>query len=639
MSWDEGLCGAPHEIAGTDVSRLCVVAGPGTGKTFALMRRVARLLEQGVDPRRILLVTFTRVAAKDLERELRRLQVPGVDRVRKGTLHSFCFGTLQQAHVLLFIGRVPRPMLEFEERFLLEDVQGEGFGNYYARRKRLKALGAAWAREQDQEPGWPTDEVDRRFQWAVDEWLRFHEAIVLDELVPLSLKYLRHNPGCQERRQFDHVLVDEYQDLNPAEHALIHLLGEGGSVAVVGDEDQSIYETLRFAHPDGMSGYAQAHDAYLVGLDECRRLPTLIVEMAAELIRNNVRRTGRTLTARPGNCQGDIDVVQWDTMQDEAAGIASFLSDKVTAREFDPGQTLVLCPRREFGFMIRDELAQRGCPAHTFFHQELLKANPKRLDECKAQQAFTLLTLLARPRDRVALRCWLGFGSGNLLRGEYARLRQHCSLEGTPTEALDQMVAGSLSIPHTGHLTARYRQLCRLRSRLADGSAREVVDMLFPEGDSWAEPFRTSVQQCGDDLTLDEVFDTLLTSVTQPELPTDVDYVRIMSLHKAKGLNADHVVVTGCIEGLIPSRDSRLAPEMALRAVEEQRRLFYVAITRPRKTLVLSSVLSLPRSLAYKMGAKVTGGDHLNGDTVSSTFLSELGPSCPRAVRSEDWAY
>ena len=639
MAWDDGLCGPPREIAASDESRLCVVAGPGTGKTFALMRRVARLLEEGVDARRILLVTFTRVAANDLEVELRRLQVPGADRVRKGTLHAFCFGTLLQANVLGFIGRVPRPMLKFEERFLLEDVQGEGFGNYYRRKKRLKALAAAWAREQDQEPGWARDEVDRRYHWAVDEWLRFHEAILLDELVPLTLRYLRDNPGCRERRGFDHVLVDEYQDLNRAEQSLIHLLGERGSVAVVGDEDQSIYETLRFAHPEGISGYAQAHDAHPVCLDECRRLPSGILQMAAELISNNVRRTGRTLTARPGNCEGDVHVVQWDAMEDEAAGIADFVSQKVASGEFERGKTLVLCPRRPFGFMIRDALLRRGCPAHTFFHQELLKANPKELDESRAQQAFTALTLLARPGDKVALRSWLGFGSRNLGEREYARLREHSRSDRAPSEALNQMVAGSLSIPYTRHIATRYRELCELKRRLADAPGQEVVDDLFPEGHDWAEPFRDIVEQCADEFTLDDVFDTLLTSVTQPELPTDVDYVRIMSLHKAKGLNADHVVVTGCIEGLIPSRDGRLAPEMARRAVEEQRRLFYVAITRPRKTLVLSSVLSLPRALAHKMGASVSGGDHDNGDTISSTLLSELGPRRPRAVRGEEWVY
>ena len=107
MAWDDGLYGAPREIAETDRSPLRVVAGPGTGKTFALMRRVARLLEDGVDPRRILLVTFTRVAARDLEKALCLLESPGVQQVRKGTLHSFCFATLQRANVLGLTGCAP----------------------------------------------------------------------------------------------------------------------------------------------------------------------------------------------------------------------------------------------------------------------------------------------------------------------------------------------------------------------------------------------------------------------------------------------------------------------------------------------------------------------------------------------------
>lgn len=589
MSWNDGRCGAALEFSGSDARRLCLMAGPGTGKTFALVRRVARLLEQGADPSRILLVTFTRLAANDLEKELRPLNTPGVDRVRKGTLHSYCFAALQQSHVLGFIGRVPRPVLRFEERFLLEDVQDDDFGDYYSRRERLGALGEAWAREQDQEPGWPPDETDRRFAWAVDGWLRFHEAIHLNELIPLTLRYLRGNPGCRELQRFKHVLVDEYQDLNRAEQSLIDLLSQRGSAAVVGDEDQSVYETFRCAHPEGLSGYAEPHSLEPITLDESRRCPTLVVEMANELIRYNVQRTGRTLSTRAGNYEGDISVVQWQNMQQEAAGIAAFIYGRISAGEFDPGETLVLCPRRQFGFLIRDALRERGCVVQSFFHEGLLEGNPKKLNDCRAQQALTLLTLLARPADRVALRCWLGFGSATLARAEYARLREYCSRQAPPRDALEEMVAGSLSIPHTRHIKTRYSQLAQLRLRFAGAPAREVVNALFPEGDEWAEPFRRIAQQCGEGFTLDDVLDALRTSVTQPELPSDVDFVRVMSLHKAKGLNEDHLVVAGCVEGLIPTRVSRLPPDKLRRPVEEQRRLLYVAITHPRAFQCLES--------------------------------------------------
>ena len=156
------------------------------------------------------------MAAKDTEREISELDIPGVDSIRKGTLHAFCFSTLNQANVLQITGRIPRPLLQYEERFMLEDLgtEQENFHeNYYNRRRRLKAFEAAWAREQDQQPGWPLEEADQHFQGILNEWLRFHRAMLIGELVPITLSYLRNNPGIPERGRYRHVLVDEYQDL------------------------------------------------------------------------------------------------------------------------------------------------------------------------------------------------------------------------------------------------------------------------------------------------------------------------------------------------------------------------------------------------------------------------------------------
>jgi len=151
-------------IATLEHTPIRVLAGPGTGKTYALMRRVARLLRDGVPPERILICTFTRTAAKDLQNELKKLDVDGAERVRAGTLHSLCFSLLSKEKALESTGRVPRSLMNFEERFLLEDIQNENFGGIREKRKRLKAFEAAWARLQTEEPGWPNDPVDRAFQ-------------------------------------------------------------------------------------------------------------------------------------------------------------------------------------------------------------------------------------------------------------------------------------------------------------------------------------------------------------------------------------------------------------------------------------------------------------------------------------------
>jgi len=129
VAWDDGLAGVARAIAATDETPLRVMAGPGTGKTFAMMRRVARLLEEGADAERILVVTFTRTAAADLRRELYGLDVEGSQDIKAGTLHSFCFSLLSRAEVLEHLGRTPRPIvtfqtfgvLQFEGAPLLED--------------------------------------------------------------------------------------------------------------------------------------------------------------------------------------------------------------------------------------------------------------------------------------------------------------------------------------------------------------------------------------------------------------------------------------------------------------------------------------------------------------------------------------
>jgi superfamily I DNA/RNA helicase len=548
-------------------------------------------LEDGAEPSRILLVTFTRVAAKDLEDELEEFSSMGATAINKGTLHAYCFSTLRKANVLQVTGRVPRPLLSFEERFLLEDLKLFTVENIHQRKKRLKAFEAAWAREQDQEPGWPTDENDRNFQAHLEDWLKFHHAILLGELIPITLTYLRNNPGCEERTQFDHVLVDEYQDLNKAEQSLIDLLSENSSLIVIGDEDQSIYENFRFAHPEGISRFDDTHEGtYDVPLELCRRCPTSIINVANELIRNNIRRTGRSLQPFPGNPPGTIHIVQWPSLESETEGIVNFLQNKITSGEFDAGKTLVISPRRQFGYRIRDGLRASNIPAHSFFHEEALYGNPKDDDSNQAQQAFILLALLRNPEDRVSLRCWLGFGSQTLRVNEYQRLKNYCSTNPvSPKEALDSLVNSEINIRHTTGITERYRRLIQRLEHLQTLHAPDIFNLLFPPGEEWAVPAREIVESTVEEWTIDNIYDSLLTMITQPELPTDVDYVRIMSLHKSKGLTADHVVVTGLIEGLIPSQgDDNLSFEQQNRLLEEQRRLFYVAITRPKQTLVLS---------------------------------------------------
>lgn len=624
MSWNEGLIGQALHIAQTNNSPLWVAAGPGTGKTFALMRRLARLLVvDHAEPDRILLSTFTRTAAADLARAVAHLGITGTEEVHALTVHGFCFSMLSRQEVLEATGRIPRPLLQFEERFLLEDLRNAGLGGIRECGKRLRAFSAAWARLQHEEPGWPSSQADRQFQEELKAWLIFHEAMLIGELIPEGLQYLRLNPQSPYRSAFDHVLVDEYQDLNRAEQQLVELLANG-SLVVIGDEDQSIY-SFKHAHPEGIVEFPETRPTTdKAQLDECRRCPAKIVAMANALISHNTSRSARVMRVHQGNPEGEIFSLQWPGMQQEATGIAQFIKIRIDARKVTPGNILVLAPRREFGYLLRDELQGLGISAHSFFSEELLEGDPRKGNICQAQQALALLVLLADQEDRVALRCWCGFGSASLLADAWAKLRHQCEEANlSPWQALEQLESGALRIPSTANLVRRFSALKSRLTELRALDGRELVAAVFPSEQDWAKSFAELTSQIEEEeFGAKELVNIIRRNVTQPELPTDVDYVRVMSLHKSKGLTADMVVVVGCLEGIMPSIDSKASQQHQRRSLEEQRRLFYVAITRAKQVLILSSVARLPTKLAFRMRARVRPSSGRESVTMTSRFIA-----------------
>ena len=362
MKWDRDLTGKALAIAATNCKYLRVMAGPGTGKTFAMKRRVARLLEEGTGPEHMLVVTFTRLAAASLVRELGELGVDGCAEITACTLHSFCFRTLNQQEVFDFSGRVPRPLvtflragvLQFEGAPLLEDIHIDGKRKDT---KRIREFEAASAQLQSDAPGWPLEPADRAFHDSLLQWLIFHRAMLIGELVPEVLRYLRNNPTSHELSQFDHVVVDEYQDLNRADQVLLDILTTNHGV-IVGDENQSIYR-FRYAHPDGIKEFDGTHDpTHDEDLDECRRCPKRVVILANSLIMNNHPGAATPrLRPRPGNPEGEVHIVQWRSMEQEASGIASYIEWLLDNRPYVPGDILVLSPRRRsrISFATRSE--------------------------------------------------------------------------------------------------------------------------------------------------------------------------------------------------------------------------------------------------------------------------------------------
>jgi len=635
MAWDTGLRGTHRAIAAYPGTPLRVIAGPGTGKTFALMRRVARLLESNVVPTRILAVTFTRTAANDLVEKLAALGVPGAEDVAAKTLHSLSFSLLSRNSVFQALGRTARPLMDYEQDTLICDLRDQ-FGGKKQVNRLIKAFEAYWAKLQHQQPGFPTDPVEQAFSHALRDWLVFHQAMLIGEVVPLALDFVNHNPAHPDIPRYEHVVADEYQDLNRADQALIDAMASQASVAVVGDEDQSIY-AFRHAHPEGIVEFPQSHPhTHDELLNECRRCPRRIVEIANSLITHNQRLAPKVLTPFAQNGEGHIYIVQHASIAEEIDTLAAFVEWYIQSHNGMPaGEVLILANRRPIGNGIRDALNARAQNSHHVWSAQSFYFEDA-LDSVLAAEGFSLLTLLTNPEDRPALRYWLGAGAQDCRTNPYARIRQHCSLSGqSPRATLQALSAGTLTLPYTGSLVARFQVLEQRIAALMPLGVADLIDTLFPD----ANPEVASVRQAAlliipNVQTPSELLDQLRSAIMQPELPgTQDNFIRIMSLHKSKGLTARLVVIAACVSGIVPTIDYREPLAEQNRQWQEQRRLFYVGITRSTETLVLSGAVSMPFGPAKQMNVLTTAA----GGTHASPFLAELGPSAPTAVTGADW--
>jgi DNA helicase II / ATP-dependent DNA helicase PcrA len=636
--WDEGLEGEALRMAASQAARIKALSGPGTGKTFATMRRVHRLLAEGVPPECILVVTLTRTAAEDLKRALGKLGVEGADKVVARTLHSHCFSILSRARVLEATHVVPRILASFERTMMLRDIEGD-FGDLEDRRAQLLLYAASWARgAEGHAPGEPVEELDQQFQDQIIRWLRWHLAMLLEELVPQALRYLRLDPLAPELDEFDHVLVDEYQDLNRADMAVIDLLARGGSLSVVGDDDQSIYR-FRHAFPEGIRNF-EADDE--MEFTECRRCPKAVIHLANALVGRDPARAKADLEPVDGSGEGEVHHVRFRSADNEADGLANFIARRIGQERVGAGDCLVLVNSRRHGRRIRHALVERGVAAETFFREEAL-------DSEMAREAITLLTLRLNPEDRVAQRAWLGIDQPDARAPAYRRIWAEADEAGIPVaEAMERIKSGDLQVPWSHKAVGRWDELMRRLGELEPlgDDLDALIDALLPAGDDDLESLRSAallaLRSRDEGTSLADFPMAVRYAISQPDVPFDAQYVRIMSLHRSKGLSAQLVAIAGMVDGVIPRdppADATMDQQQAHR--EEQRRILYVGITRSSETLVLSSFAEVPFAEAMRFGARFgevrRRGEEVVVRTYASPLLAELGETLPDAVIGNDW--
>jgi superfamily I DNA/RNA helicase len=593
------------------------------------------LLEaDGVNPEAILVLTFTRTAAQDLVSKLAGLGSPRADRVVATTIHAFCLRLLQQDAVLTATGRRTRILLEHERDLMLRDLRG-AFGNIRERRARLWAFEAGWARRTTDHPGATSDPTDVSFEGQVLRWLRQHEAMLIGEVVPIAFQYLNANPILEERTRFEHVLVDEYQDLNTLEQALVELLvPPAGSLCVIGDDDQSIYR-FRYAHPEGIQLFVGDPRTEPQSIGDCLRCPTTVVDMANALISRAPGRTRPPLRALPATA-GETSIVQWASLDEEESSIAAMVSGDIARGLHEPGDYLILTQRRQIGYRIREQLVAAGVPSHSYFQDNALAESPE------AQGRLALLRLLVDDQDAVSLRVWLGQGDADGRADSYSRVRDIAAAEGVAPKSVVQDVVDGRRQLSIRALVTRFRELDARLAILGPLTVIELVDELFPTTDPELSLMRELADIVGASApTADDLLRGILAALTQPEVPQSPDFVRVMSLHKSKGLTSPVVVIAASLDGILPTVSGTAPLDEQEAAIEEQRRLFYVAITRAAAELVISYPRALPVAQAYRFRVAIATRFRTAGEwwarTIPSRYIAELGPAAPTPLVGADW--
>lgn len=642
LAWNTGLDPESEAflIAASDNPRVRVVAGPGTGKSFAMKRRVARLLESGVEPNAILPVTFTRVAAEDLHRELVAMDAAGAEQLKATTLHSLGLRILSRNHVLESTGRHPRPLNDFELEPVYADLHD--FGGKRDIKKKILAYHAAWARLQDDDPADVEQHRDAEFEIALIDWLTFHRGMLIGEVIPYLYQYLRDNPIAEERSEFTHTLVDEYQDLNKVEQEIIRYLSVDGHVCIVGDDDQSIY-SFKYANPEGIQEWCEVNDgADDLELTDCRRCPARVVKIANHLIAQSpTRQNDRELIEWGENGEGEVRLIQYPDLDREVKGIASIVEGLMGAGTH-PGDIIILAQRKKIGTYIYEELLERGIPAKSYYKEA-------ELDDEETQERFAYLKLAADRDDRVALRWLLGRSSGSWLRGGYARVRAHSAHTGlSPWQVLEAIRDHDIVIPHTGALVTRFVTVCerteQLQNLYTEAGTMAIVDELFPaDDDRWRDLRGLALEtltsgEIAEDAPLPEFVAQLSYAIAQPEIPSEIQDVRVMSLHKSKGLSSPATIVAACVEGVLPRRpDDDLTDNQKLADIEEQRRLFFVGITRVKASpaagepgrLFLTYSRRMSAADARQSGIQPASFEYGEAVMNASRFLGQLGPAAP----------
>ena len=606
-----------RQAAETIRGPVLILAGAGTGKTRVITFRIAHMVRQGIAPGNILGVTFTNKAAREMQERVNKLlpkrktvdgQKP--DRPTICTFHSLCVRILRQ-HI---------EKLGYKKNFVIYDeseqlaavkkilsaisVKGEKVdpGAVLGMLSRFKNGGENSKVFVDPNLRALATHVAKRYESA----LHACNAVDFDDLILLTLRLFREHPealaACREKYRY--VMVDEYQDTNAAQFELVHsLTQEHRNFCVVGDDDQSIYGWRGAEIANLLNMEKHFPEIKIVKLEQNYRSTTTILNAANAIIKNNVRRRGKNLWSSKG-AGAKIQLNTYANDEDEAREVVAQIEFKRIAHRVPWRECAILFRTNQQSRPLEMALRTAGVKYHLIGGQSFF-------DRREIKDFLAYLKMFINPHDDISLLRIANVPARGLSDVTMERLlgashERKCSVF---TAMKNPLVTTTLQKATRESIEAFVEFVERVQQQLqtTESSFRlqTWADNFLNEANYFAELKRldkdpevseTRIRSLREMMaTMDgsgnapaERLENFLEGITldsdrEEEKENTQDAVTLITMHSCKGLEFPHVFVVGLEDGLLPHTRSKVEGTL-----DEERRLFYVAVTRAMQTLAIS---------------------------------------------------
>ncbi|MCR5254080.1 MAG: UvrD-helicase domain-containing protein [Treponema sp.] len=592
----------------TTEGAILIIAGAGSGKTRVITFRIAHMLDKGIPQSQILALTFTNKAAKEMEERIKGLTQRKLQNLTVSTFHAFGVKVLRQDIEKLGY-RENFSIYDETDRVALIKECGREL-KYSPEALDIYKIGQLISNIKTGRKTWETaNDMYRPLYECYQEGLKLYNAVDFDDLIVLPIKLFRENPEvlARYRERFKYIMVDEFQDTSHQQYELMHLLADK-NVAVVGDDDQSIY-SWRGADYQNIVNFEHDFDVTEIRLEQNYRSTGTILDAANGVISHNTNRKDKKLWS--GNGAGKpIEIFMPENETDEADFIAESILGIAAEekRKFDDFGILIRANTQSR--FIEEALLQNNIPytmsgGTSFFERKEIKDVISYLRVISNHDDdINLLRIINTPRRGIGRAAIQVINDAAELNGctlwnaiDYLIHAEASEASDTLKQDLEEFV--NLIETHRQKLLSGRNLANKVRQLVEDINYKDYLITEYPKSEKavrfklnniemftgMIERWENNPENMNANLYayLNRV--TLMSSDDMDD-EEDSGKVNLMTIHASKGLEFPVVFIAGVEEGLIPHARS---VEENGGDVEEERRLFYVAITRARDKLFMTA--------------------------------------------------